>query len=568
MKLATKLTIIVLTMIIIISGGITYLGYRAGIKALENEVIQGLENTAFHIMDKIDRMQFERLANIEIIAGDPIISSRDSTPIQISNRLEEYQKHFKDYLSLSLFALNRTRIADSTGLDIGERHPLNGYWKDDLIGKSFTMSIYESISLRGPVINFTYPVKDKNGEVLGIVVTRMPISKLRTAIEGNAGLTRGNEELHVDLIDKEGVLLYSNTNENGILKDNLSGYEAARRCRGGEERGSGNCIHCDGRETIYVFVGERGYLDYPGNDWTLIIHVSAKTALAPIVILRNKKILILAVTLVLSAFIILILSRTITRSLAKLQEDARIIGSGNLNHRVGLTTGDEIGELSRSFDKMARDLISQMEKRGQAEEKLRTSEDQLSNAMEIAKLGYWEYDVADDLFTFNDHFYSIFRTTAEEVGGYTMSSVQYAELFLHPDDRQVVNSETKKAVENIDPHYSRQLKHRIIYADGEIGYISVRIFIVKDDQGHTVKTYGISQDITERKRAEKELKKYSEKLEEMVDKRTAELKERIDELERFHDATVERELRIKRLREEVERLQTQIQTDENTYKHK
>jgi len=75
---------------------------------------------------------------------------------------------------------------------------------------------------------------------------------------------------------------------------------------------------------------------------------------------------------------------------------------------------------------------------------------------------------------------------------------------------------------------------------------------------------GIIADITMIKKAEEELQEYSEKLEERVDKRTVELKERIAELERFQDATVERELRIKELREEVERLQTQIHTDENT----
>jgi two-component system cell cycle sensor histidine kinase/response regulator CckA len=143
--------------------------------------------------------------------------------------------------------------------------------------------------------------------------------------------------------------------------------------------------------------------------------------------------------------------------------------------------------------------------RKRAEEALRISEAQLSNAMKIAKLGYWEYDVADDLFTFNDHFYSIFRTSAEQVGGYRMSPARYAELFLHPDDRQVVAAETKKALETTDPHFSRQLEHRIIYADGKIGHISVRYFVVKDNEGRTVKTYGANQDITERKSLEEQL---------------------------------------------------------------
>ena len=142
--------------------------------------------------------------------------------------------------------------------------------------------------------------------------------------------------------------------------------------------------------------------------------------------------------------------------------------------------------------------------RKRAEEALRTSEAQLSNAMNIAQLGYWEYDVANDLFIFNDHFYTIFRTSAEQVGGYQMSSARYAQLFVHPEDMPVIGLETQKAIESTDPKYSRQIEHRIIYADGEIGYISVRFFIVKDSQGRTVKTYGANQDITERKRAEEE----------------------------------------------------------------
>ncbi len=150
--------------------------------------------------------------------------------------------------------------------------------------------------------------------------------------------------------------------------------------------------------------------------------------------------------------------------------------------------------------------------RKQAEEALRTSEAQLSNAMEIAKLGYWEYDADSDLFTFNDHFYDIFRTTAKKVGGYTMTPSQYAERFLHPDDIAVVATEMKKAMETTDPNFSRTIEHRIIYADGEPGYISVRFFIAKDSQGRTVKTFGANQDITERKQAEEELKINRERL--------------------------------------------------------
>ena len=158
---------------------------------------------------------------------------------------------------------------------------------------------------------------------------------------------------------------------------------------------------------------------------------------------------------------------------------------------------------------IARDVTD----RKRAEEALLTSEAQLSNAAKMAHLGHWEYDVAKDLFTFNDHFYQLFRTSAEQVGGYTMSSADYARRFVHPDDIKVVGDEIRKAIETGDPLFSRQLEHRILYADGEIGYITVRFFIVKDNLGRTVRTYGVNQDVTERKGAEEALRQSEERLE-------------------------------------------------------
>jgi PAS domain S-box-containing protein len=157
-------------------------------------------------------------------------------------------------------------------------------------------------------------------------------------------------------------------------------------------------------------------------------------------------------------------------------------------------------------------LEKEVRERKRSEEEQEKLQEQLSNAMEMAHLGHWEYDVANDIFTFNDHFYKIFRTTAKQVGGYTMSSAEYARRFVHPDDAPAVGEETRKAIETDDLNFSRQLEHRILYADGTVGHITIRFFIVKDANGRTVKTYGVNQDISERKKAEEERKKLQEQL--------------------------------------------------------
>lgn len=142
-----------------------------------------------------------------------------------------------------------------------------------------------------------------------------------------------------------------------------------------------------------------------------------------------------------------------------------------------------------------------------AEEELKKKQSQLINAHIIAHLGSWEYNVEEDIFIFNDPFYALFRTTAEQVGGYRMKSGEYAKRFIHQDDIDLVNSETRMAIETDDPNFNRQLEHRIIYADGETGYITVRIFIKKDKNGKTIRTFGVNQDITEQKRAVESLRK-------------------------------------------------------------
>jgi hypothetical protein len=141
-----------------------------------------------------------------------------------------------------------------------------------------------------------------------------------------------------------------------------------------------------------------------------------------------------------------------------------------------------------------------------------------------------------DLFTFNDNFYRIFRTTAAAVGGYQMSAADCARRFCHPDDIPLVGQTVRATNEATDPNYSVELEHRILYADGGVGYIAVRIFVVKNAQGRTVRTYGVNHDITEQKRVQEQMAK------------------QIDELRRWHELTLGREMRIVELKREVNEL--------------
>ena len=67
----------------------------------------------------------------------------------------------------------------------------------------------------------------------------------------------------------------------------------------------------------------------------------------------------------------------------------------------------------------------------------------------------------------------------------------------------------------------------------------------------------IIRDITERKKAEKELEKHRVHLEEMVNERTAELKAKVAEIERMNKLFVDRELRMIELKDKIKALESE-----------
>lgn len=158
---------------------------------------------------------------------------------------------------------------------------------------------------------------------------------------------------------------------------------------------------------------------------------------------------------------------------------------------------------------LSEDITEQKE----AQAALAASEAQLAEAIRIAQMANWEYDVLKDEFTFNDQFYNLMRTSAEQEGGYTMSSMQYSGRFVHPEDAPIVGLEIQKSLEATDPDYSVELDHRVIFGDGEPGYVTVRFRIEKDAAGRTVRTHGANQDITARKQAEAIVAKRAAELE-------------------------------------------------------
>lgn len=142
----------------------------------------------------------------------------------------------------------------------------------------------------------------------------------------------------------------------------------------------------------------------------------------------------------------------------------------------------------------------------QAEESLREKQAQLIQAMDAAKLAYWEFDTKTNTFTGDEHIFHLLGTTPEQEGGFSMSVEDYIQRFVHPADASLVACEVAQGFENAGLGSERQLEHRVIRRDGTEGVMMTRSRIIPDPAGHPSKVIGSCQDITEQKHAERHIR--------------------------------------------------------------
>lgn len=141
----------------------------------------------------------------------------------------------------------------------------------------------------------------------------------------------------------------------------------------------------------------------------------------------------------------------------------------------------------------------------QAQEALRESKTILTKAQQIAHVGSWEYDYKSNRMQCSDETFRIFGF---EPGEIEPTLDLFYSMVHHDDYQQLMNM--IEDVKNLFTPLSIDL--RIIYPNGEEGFIHEQAEIIFDSAGVPVKWIGTVHDITQRKRTERELQKSLEQL--------------------------------------------------------
>ena len=97
----------------------------------------------------------------------------------------------------------------------------------------------------------------------------------------------------------------------------------------------------------------------------------------------------------------------------------------------------------------------------------------------------------------------------------------------------------------------------MIFKDKE-RWLKVNVDPIFNSKNELTGAVHVVSDITDRKQAEQELVEYRENLEDLVKERTKELEDKNKELERFNDLFVDREFRIKELKDQIKKLENKM----------
>ena len=151
----------------------------------------------------------------------------------------------------------------------------------------------------------------------------------------------------------------------------------------------------------------------------------------------------------------------------------------------------------------------------QINKELAHSREVLAEAQEIALLGRWDINPTSGSMTWSKSMYDIL-----EIDSSTPATSDLFFSIVHPDDLEQATAIFQEMFVAQKPWTTR---YRLLMKSGKIKWVHLRFYSKTDAIGIPILFYGTIQDITEMKKVEDELEKYSQRLEQLVEEKVREI---------------------------------------------
>ena len=245
------------------------------------------------------------------------------------------------------------------------------------------------------------------------------------------------------------------------------------------------------------------------RDWGIVTKIDEAEAYEPVNSLRRLFVSIELVVFLVGTLTAYGLARRFTRPIRSLASMAEQIAGGRLQAHVPIETRDEIGHLTQTFNRMSAELApSHAMLEGTVAQRtlaLRAVRDMLQGLL----------DNTPDRIYFKDRFSRFTRTNHALAKQFNVPAPEALvgktdfDIFSREHAQQAFDDE-QRIIQTCQPVFNKEEKET--WPDGHVTWASSTKIPLRDPAGQVIGTFGISRDITDRKRAEEMLKKYAEEL--------------------------------------------------------
>ena len=267
--------------------------------------------------------------------------------------------------------------------------------------------------------------------------------------------------------------------------------------------------------------------------WIVISETDYKESIIPFQRLLNLSLIGIGALIPLIFFISWLLSRRLTVPIMRLVQADRAIIQGDPSRAFisdSEIPDDELGEVMHSRNIMLTSLKEN-------EEELRRQSEELQTIIDVSPAMIFYKDTENRFIRVNKTFAEVMELPKEYLEGKSCFDIfppSQAEKFWKDDKEVLASGHTK--VNIIEPFETKKgmrwaLTDKIPY---------------RDKRGNIIGIIGFVIDITERKQSEEKLK------------------QRLDELEQFRKVTIQREIRMRELKDRVEELEKEIKKYQDT----
>jgi PAS domain S-box-containing protein len=169
-------------------------------------------------------------------------------------------------------------------------------------------------------------------------------------------------------------------------------------------------------------------------------------------------------------------------------------GEHRIHHSAVRVDVDAAGTAVRMFG-----VTQDVTERKRDEEQLLQQEAQLAEAQRLARLGSWELDIRTQRVTWSQELHAVL---GYEPGEVTPSFKAYMTLLSEKEKRRVYGL-LEKALATGERF---EFQHSLTRRDGAELSVFVQGLVTRDAQGEPLRVLGVCQDLTERKKAEQDLR--------------------------------------------------------------